>query len=559
MPNGKLVLDYVYEHEESHPDKILLTQPLPGGKVVHYPWHAVLDEARRMAAHLQRSGLDHGAHIAILSKNCAHFIIAELAIWMAGGTTVAIFPTEHVDTIRFVLEHSDAKLLFVGKLDNWDEQRSGVPAGMPCIALPLAPPTEFDRWEDVVGRTPALKGRPARAGDDLAMLIYTSGSTGQPKGVMHAFGRITRAVEGIIQANLKPLDADEEIRMLSYLPLAHVYERSGLQCLSLIRGNAHVYFSESLETFVSDLNRARPTVFYSVPRLWLNFQRGIFAKVPRAKLDVLLAIPFLRKMVGRKILRGLGLDCVRLAGSASAPIPAALIAWYRRLGLNLVEGYGMTEDFGYSHVSRDGFNAPGYVGVPYEGVEVRLSEEGEILIKSPGQFVGYYKRPDLDAESFTPDGFFRTGDRGERRADGLLKITGRIKEIFKTAGGEYVAPAPIENLLNEHPMVELSMVSGVGRASAYGMVVLSEPWRGKVDDPDAKSRVEAELVQLLDKVNRTVASRERLQMLVALREPWTVENGCLTPTMKIKRSRIEALAEEKLDAWYSAGAQVIWT
>jgi long-chain acyl-CoA synthetase len=137
MPTGKLVLDYVYEHEASHPTKVLLTQPFGGGKVADYSWGRTLDEARRMAAHLRRTGLGDGAHIAILTKNCAHFIIAELAIWIAGGTTVAIFPTESADTIRFVLEHSNAKLLFVGKLDNWDKQRSGVPHGMPCIALPL--------------------------------------------------------------------------------------------------------------------------------------------------------------------------------------------------------------------------------------------------------------------------------------------------------------------------------------------------------------------------------------------------------------------------------------
>ena len=557
MPSGKLILDYVYEHEVSHPDNVLLTQPLGSGKLADFSWSRVLDEARRMAAHLQRIGLGRGAHIAILSKNCAHFIIAELAVWIAGGTTVAVFPNEHADTVRFVLEHSDSKLLFVGKLDNWDKQRRAVPHGMPCIAFPLAPAIEFERWDDIVARTKPVEGRPARAPDDLAMLIYTSGSTGQPKGVMHTFGPITRAVEGIIRTILDPLRLEGEIRMLSYLPLAHVYERAGVECLSLVRGRNRIYFVESADTFVADLTRARPTVFYSVPRLWLKLQRGVFAKIAPARLKVLLAVPFVRELVGRKILSRLGLDCVRVAGSASAPIPAEVIAWYRRLGLNLLEGYGMTEDFGYSHASSTQFNAPGYVGVPYEGVELRLSDVGEILIKSPGQCIGYYKRSDLDAESFTKDGFFRTGDVGERR-DNQLRITGRVKEIFKTAGGEYVAPAPIENLLNEHPMVELSLVSGVGRESAYGMVVLEEALRAKVDDPVTTSQIEAELAQLLSKVNQAVLSCERLQMLVVSREPWTVENGCLTPTMKIKRKRIEALASEKLDAWYSVGAQVIW-
>ena len=558
MPGAKLILDYIHEHEASHPNKILLTQPLGNGKVADYSWERVLDEARRMAAHLQHAGAGRGAHIAILSRNCAHFIIAELAIWMAGGITVAIFPNERADTVRFVLEHSDAKLLFVGKLDNWHNQRNGVPHAMRCIALPLAPATDLERWDDIVMRTPPVQERPTRAPDDLAMLIYTSGSTGEPKGVMHTFGRITRAVEGIVRTILQPIDPGAEIRMISYLPLAHVYERSGLECLALVRGNTHIYFAESAETFVADLKRARPTVFYSVPRLWGKFQRGVFAKISPTALDALLAIPLVRNMVGRRILGRLGLDCVRLAGSASAPIPAELIAWYRRLGLNLLEGYGMTEDFGYSHASSKQFQAPGYVGVPYDDVQVRLTDAGEILVRSPGQCVGYYKRSDLDAECFTPDGFFRTGDVGERRADGLLKVTGRVKEIFKTAGGEYVAPAPIENMLNEHPLVELSLVSGVGREAAYGMVVLAEEVRANVDDPNAKSNVEAELARLLNKVNQAVLSHERLRMLVACIDPWTVENGCLTPTMKIKRSRIEARAEARLDAWYSAHARVVW-
>jgi long-subunit acyl-CoA synthetase (AMP-forming) len=187
-----------------------------------------------------------------------------------------------------------------------------------------------------------------------------------------------------------------------------------------------------------------------------------------------------------------------------------------------------------------------------------LSDEGEIQIKSPGHFVGYYKRPDLDAECFTADGFFRTGDKGERRADGLLRVTGRVKDLFKTAKGEYVAPAPIENMLNENPMIELAIVSGVGQAAAYGMVVLAEELRREIGEPGVKGGVETALAQLLAKVNQAVVAGERLHMLVIAREPWSIENGCLTPTMKIKRARIEALANPHVEAWYAAGASVLW-
>ena len=558
MSQPKLMLDYIYGHESAHPDAVYLTQPIGGGQVVDYTWAQALDQARRMAAHLQSRGMEPGARIAILSKNSAHFIIAELAIWIAGGTTVAIFPTETADTIRYVLEHSGASLLFVGKLDTWQQQTPGIPAGLPCIALPLSPPTTFETWDAIIARTPPLTGRPTRAATDLAMLIYTSGSTGQPKGVMHSFERITAASLGIVNELKSRIGAELHNRVLSYLPLAHVFERAWVECGSLVDGNTHLYFAESLDTFLQDLNRARPTTFISVPRLWLKFQQGVFSKMPPKKLDRLLGIPILGRIVARKVLKGLGLDQALLAGSGSAPIPAELISWYRRLGLNLSEGYAMTEDFAYSHNSTDAINAPGYVGVPMPGVQVRLSAEGEVLIKSPGQMVGYYKRPDLDAESFTADGFFHTGDRGEIRADGLLKLTGRVKELFKTSKGKYVAPAPIENRLNAHPMIELSLVSGVGQSAAYAMVVLAENLRPQLGDAAVRAKVQQELGDLLRDVNQAVADYEQLRMIVVAREPWSIENGMLTPTMKIRRSRIEAEFDAQLALWYASQGPVHW-
>ena len=192
------------------------------------------------------------------------------------------------------------------------------------------------------------------------------------------------------------------------------------------------------------------------------------------------------------------------------------------------------------------------------GVQVRIGDDGEVLIKSPGQMVGYYKRPDLDAESFTEDGFFRTGDMGERDANGLLRLTGRLKEQFKTSKGKYVAPAPIENRLNAHPLVETSLVSGLGQAAAYALVVLAEDLRPRLSDAAVRARVEGELSQLLSDLNRELASYENLQMIVIAPEPWTIENGCLTPTMKIKRSRIEAAVGPLIETWYASHDTVYW-
>jgi long-chain acyl-CoA synthetase len=557
MSTPRLILDYVYEHETVQPDRVWLTQPIGAGRVVEYTWGQTMDQARRMAAHLQSLKFAPGFRVALLSNNCAHFIMAELAVWMAGGTTVSIYPTETAETVRYVLEHSEASLLFVGKLDTWASQAAAVPDNLPCIALPLAPPTKFESWDAIIERTAPLAGRPARAASQLAMLLYTSGSTGQPKGVMQTFGAITQATECGLSDTVWQLPAEVGQRVLSYLPVAHCYDRAMI-CRGLVEGKTHFFFTESRATFLQDIQRARPTTFCSVPRLWLKFQQSVLANIPAAQLDAMLEDPKTAPAVRRKVLSGLGLDEVRIAVSGSAPIPPALLDWYRRLGLNMVEGYGMTEDFALSHRTTPDLNAPGFVGVPVPGVQIRIADDGEILIKSPGQLAGYYKRPDLDAESFTDDGFFRTGDLGERRADGQLRIIGRKKEIFKTAKGKYVAPAPIENCLSSHPMVELAMVSGVGQPAPYAALVIAEQLRPSLEDPAVRAQVDAELYNLLRDVNRDLATYEQLQFLVVAPEPWSIENGCLTPTMKIKRSRIEASFGEQVGSWYRRERPVLW-
>jgi long-chain acyl-CoA synthetase len=557
MSENRLILDYVLDHEAKLGDRVYMTQPIGNNQVTDYTWAQVVDQSRRMAAHLQSLGYPQGSRIAILSKNCAHFIMAEVAIWMAGYTTVAIFPTETAETINYVLTHSEASLLFVGKLDTWPHQQPGVPKGLPCVAFPLAPKTDFDTWDAIVARTSPLAGKPSRKADELAMLIYTSGSTGTPKGVMITFAAYTRAGEGSA-AQVQRLVGGPDNRMLSYLPLAHSFERTWVEAMSLVDGQTHLFFAESLDTFLQDLQRTRPTLFLSVPRLWLKFQQGVFAKMPPAKLDRLLGIPIVGKLVAKKIRKGLGLDQVKFAGSGSAPIPPALITWYRRIGLPLYEGYGMTEDSSYSHMSDEEHNAPGYVGVPQPGVEVKLSGEGEVLIKSPGQCSGYYKQPELTAESFTEDGFFRTGDLGDRTPDGLLKLTGRAKELFKTAKGKYVAPAPIENRINAHPMVELSLVSGVGQPAAYAMVILAEHLRPRLREAELRTQVEKEMHQLLQEINAAVSDHEQLHMIVVAKEPWSIENGFLTPTMKVRRGRIEKAMEPHVESWYATKRRVHW-
>jgi long-chain acyl-CoA synthetase len=547
----ELPLERMYHWEQTRPNDIYMTQPLGGGAVRDYTYKQAMDEVRRMAAHLQSLGYPPGSKIAILSKNCAEFILSDLAIWMAGHVSVAMYPTFSAETIRYILDHSESRALFVGKLDTWDQQKSAVPSSMTCIAYSLAPPTDYPKWQDIVAKTQPIAGNPVRKADDTAILVYTSGSTGTAKGVEHTFASMTAAVSAISRI----FEPGPQDRMLSYLPLAHVFERAAVEVMGF-RTGLRVFFAESLDTFVKDVQRARPTVFHSVPRLWLKFQLGVHSKMPPKKLNRLLKIPILSGVVKKKILTGLGLDQARVAITGSAPVPPELVQWYRDLGLELLEGYAMSEDFCASHLSVPGKAKAGYVGHRVPGVEAKLSEEGEVLIKSPGAMKGYYKEAELTASCFTTDGFFKTGDRGEYDSDGRLKITGRVKELFKSSKGKYIAPAPIENLLNADNHVELSCVTGAGLPQPIAIVQLAEALRkGQMD----RAAVEAGLKSLLERVNQQVEEWEQLGCIVVPPDEWQIENGFLTPTMKLKRSVIDDRYGKHLQVWSEARKPVVWS
>lgn len=548
-----LVLDRAYGWERQKPQELFMTQPVGGGSVREYTWEQTLDEARRMAAYLQSFGFPPGSKIAMLTKNCAHFVMSELAIWMAGYVSVALYPTLQPSTVQYILEHSESKLLFVGKLDDWETMKPGVPDDLPCISYPLSPPNNYPTWEDIVRTTQPIAGEPKRMPDETALLVYTSGSTGKPKGVEHSFRAVAAAGKGFSSA----LGLHKRDRFLSYLPLAHVFERGAIEAVSLYVG-AQIFFAESLDTFVADIKRARPTVFHSVPRLWLKFQLGVFEKMPQPRLARLLKMPIIGALVRRKVLKGLGLDAARIAISGSAPIPPEIIEWYRELGLEMLEGYGMSENFAYSHVSLQGKSRPGYVGNALPGVQVRIGEDSEVLIKSPSDMKGYYKEPELTRNSYTADGFLKTGDRGELDEQGRLKITGRVKELFKTSKGKYVVPTPIENLLNADSNIEQSCVSGAGRPQAFALVLLSEQRRSELAKGADRAPIEAALKELLTKVNAQLEEHEQLAFLAVVKDTWQVENGFLTPTLKIKRSVIEAAYAAELDAWYARRKAVVW-
>jgi long-chain acyl-CoA synthetase len=553
-----LALQRLYHWESTTPERVVFTQPLGGGPVRDYTWREVMDQARRMAAYLQAQGLKAGDKVALLSKNTAHWLMADWAIWLGGFVSVPLYPTLAAGTIRQILEHSESKLLFVGKLDGWEGMKPGIPAGLPCVSLPLCPADvakSYPAWDDITAKTAPLQGQPLRDADELATIMYTSGTTGAPKGVMHSFGTFAWGVS----SGLKRVSAiTQDARMLSYLPLSHVAERTLVEHGVLAKG-MHVFFAESLETFTSDLQRARPTVFFSVPRLWVKFQQGINAKMPPAKLDRLLKIPILGGIVRKKVLTALGLqECVFAAGGA-APMPPDLLRWYNKLKLDLVEVYGMTENCGVSHATLPGKQRPGTVGLPYDGVQSRLDPAtSEIQVKAPCLMLGYYKEPEITKQAFTEDGWLKTGDKGALDGEGNLRITGRVKDLFKTGKGKYVAPAPIEDKLVMHPAVEACCVTGANLGQPLALAMLNAEAIKKAATPEGKAEIEASMAAHIQAINEVLDPHEQLDCVVLMQEPWTVDNDLITPTFKVKRNRIEDLFAKNYERWVGAKKKVVW-
>jgi long-chain acyl-CoA synthetase len=337
-----------------------------------------------------------------------------------------------------------------------------------------------------------------------------------------------------------------------------VAERTALEH-GLLASGMHVFFAESLETFAADMQRARPTLFFSVPRLWVKFQQGVLAKMPAEKLDRLLAVPILRGIVRRKILAALGLDQYEVAAGGAAPMPAELLRWYARLGLDIVEVYGMTENCGVSHCTLPGASRPGTVGRPYDGIQSRINpDSGEIEVTCPGVMLGYYKEPELTRQAFTADGWLRTGDKGALDDEGNLRIVGRVKDLFKTSKGKYVTPAPIEDKLVTHAAVEACCVTGANLGQPVALVMLNMEAVQRVADPAARSALEASLGAHLQRINESLDPHERLDCLVVITEAWTVTNDLVTPTLKVKRNRIEAVYAQHYERWISQRRAVIW-
>ena len=522
------LLESFYRFEQERADEVYLTQS-QGGQYHDLSWSQAGEQARRLATYLQAQGYPEGSRIALYSKNSAYWVIADLAIWMAGHVSVPLYPSLAGNGVRQILQHSQAVAVVIGQLDIADAH-AGIPEGVHKIATPLCRDAgDSVRWEAIQANHAPLAQSPRPDRERCATIIYTSGTTGEPKGVMHSFR--TASVASWQWAQLSNLKAGDTV--FSYLPMSHVGERLAVECGSLHLG-LRVFFNESQDSFIADLKHSRPDVFFGVPRIWIKLFQAMRAFMPRPLLELIEQGVSLTPEQQTEARAAVGLDRARFGVSGAAPVPPSLLTWYNRLGLPMIEVFGMSENFGYSHLGVVGVTPPGWIGPACPDVDVLLAGDGEVLIRSPGNMLGYFNDPQRTAEALDADGYLHTGDMGEVDAQGLLRVIGRVRDNFKTSKGKFVAPAPIENALSASPLVEHVCVVGSGCTQPLALVILAPQAAGL----DQTIRL-AQLDNLLAELNESLEKHERLSALLLLDDLWSVDGGELTPTLKVKRNIIE--------------------
>lgn len=553
----KSPIEMLYYWVNKSPNEVYLRQPIDD-VWYEYTWKEVAEEARRLTGALYCMGLEKGDKVAIISKNCAQWIITDLALQLGGFVSVPLYVDQTPDILEYVLKHSEAKALFVGKLDkeNWDYLKESVPEHINTIGFSFhGLDSDFMReglldynWDSFVKNAPIFIESPIPKESDIWTIVYTSGTTGYPKGVVHTY----RTPKYLGSRVVDVFQTSPDDMAFSFLPLAHVAERFGVATNSLY-GGMPISFTQSLNTFQKDIQSVQPTLFFSVPRLWKKFQGGILQKLSQNQLDLLLRIPFINSYIKKKLSKALGLSRARLVFSGASPISTGLLDWYKNIGIEILEGYGMTENFAYGFTGRSGKSKAGTVGQAMPGSGFKLSEDGEVLFKSKTLMEGYFKDEAKTTEAMTEDGFFRTGDSGEIDRDGNLRITGRIKETFKTAKGEFVAPLPIENKLSSLKEYEQICLGGLGLTQPVAIVTLSENALNK-----SKSELESLILNHTTNVNKSLLNHEKISGVVVAKSDWLPDSGLVTSTLKVKRNKVEEHYRELMQFLDLSNKRVVW-
>lgn len=530
---------------QQQPQKVLFRQPVKG-QYRTTTWIEAQQQIHAMASYLTK--YPKGSRIAILSLNCDSWLLADLAILSAGHISVPIYPTANKDTIQEILEHSGAIGLFIGKL-------------MPGIELPqihsqIEAVAMYEKrdgltyWDDII-KSHTEQGAKFEVNEpletDLLTIVYTSGTTGHCKGVMLSYRNIFSSINAINE--LVPVQNEQ---FFSYLPLAHIAERMAVEMNCLYHGGT-ISFVESLDTFSTNLSETEPTIFFGVPRIWVKLMQGIQHRLGGVRIsNWLFNLPVIGSHLKKKIVVKMGFSKMQYALSAAAPIPVGVLYWFKSLGIHILEIYGLSETTGPSNANYPENIKIGTVGKVIPDCEMKISDNGEVMLKGPIIMDGYYHDEDL-TDAVIQDGWFHSGDVGEIDEDGYLKITGRVKEIFKTSKGKYISPAPIENKLHTLLSVEQLMVTGSTLPQPVVICVVNDKTRLQ-----NKKNTEKKFKEVLKTINQQLEKHERLTHIIITDKEWDIERGLITPTLKMRRQPIEKLYQEILENLNKAHP-VVWS
>jgi len=544
------ILNSFLKWEKEKPDFIFLRQPV-NGKWHEWTFKQAGDEIRKMASGLLSLNLPEKSNVALLSKNCAHWIMADLSIMMTGHVSVPLYASISAVQIQQILEHSNSAAIFIGKLDDYENQKKGIPSTVKKVNIDFYGTNDSTLISDWLVKEKPLEKIYKWNPFELMTIMYTSGTTGTPKGVMFhsaAFEQVSKMMDNYFQRvqQLPPHPA-----LFSYLPLCHIAERNLTEVLGCNTG-ASISFTESLQSFANDVSSVQPHLFFGVPRIWAKSQEKILERFSQKALDVILNIPLLNVVVKKIIKKKLGLSRSKINISGAAPIPLFLLKWFKKLNITIHEIYGLTENAALSHGNQEEIRY-GTVGKVMPSVQAKFSDEKEILVRHSALMMGYYKEPTLTQEIFTPDGFLKTGDIGSLDSDGFLTITGRVKDVFKTDKGKYVSPTPIEMNLLKNNFIDQVCVVGMGIPQPIALVVLSELGKTK-----PKEEIISSFSTSIKEVNKTIEDYEHVKKVIIMKNEWSIANGLMTPSLKIKRNEVEKIHQDKYKAWYTMDDVVIW-
>ena len=572
-----------------------------------YTWTEVGRAVAEIGAGLVSLGFEPGEVASVLANTCREWVWADLAVQSMGGVCNGIYPTDAASQVEYLCNDSHSVFLFVEddeQLDKYLETRERLPHVKRVIVFDMKGLHKLDDpavmsldalralGREALSQQPDLLPRrlASRGPQDLAVLVYTSGTTGRPKGAMITHANICAALAATGPALFERLPMGGE--RVAFLPLCHIAERMIGEYVSILRKST-INFVENPETVFENLREVQPMVFFAVPRVWekvfstvaitireagklqqLAYAWALGEGAKRVKLQEARQVPgamqqlrywLARKLVINNVRRMVGLDRVQLALTGAAPISPELIRWYQAIGVPLREGWGMTETTGGGTITPIDAGKPGSIGLPGPGVEMRISDQGEILMRGANVFAGYLNLPEKTAEAIDADGWLHTGDVGRVDADGYFYITDRMKDIIITAGGKNITPSEWENQLKFSPYVTDAVVIGDKRAYLSCLVMIDEDnvaqWAQDrdVQFSDFKSLCRApEVISLIgeeiEKVNKQFARVEQIKQFRLIEQRLTAEDEELTPTMKLKRSLINSKYASLIEGMYSAKA-----